>query len=31
MITPFLIETLVPEDEELVQKLKYRHSSYFRV
>jgi hypothetical protein len=29
MITPFLIEELVQEYEEVVQKLKYRHPSYF--
>ena len=29
MITPFLIEELVLEYELVVQKLKYRHPSYF--
>ena len=29
MITPFLIEELILEYEEVVQKLKYRHPSYF--
>ena len=29
MITAFLIEELVQEYEEIVQKLKYRHPSYF--